>query len=126
MFFDNILVYSRNLVDHILHLRAILEVLRQHSLYAKTSKCRFAMHEVDYLGHIIFGFGIKADPLESIVEWLIPKSLKALREFLGFTGYYKKFIKNYGSVAAPLTILLKKDCFQWSEEASKAFQKFCY
>ncbi|XP_042958052.1 uncharacterized protein LOC122293563 [Carya illinoinensis] len=109
VFFDEILIYSKNLRDHVSHLRAVLHVLKQHTLYAKMSKCRFAMHEVDYLGHIISAEGVKADSskLVSMVEWPIPKSLKALRGFLGLTGYYRKFIKDYGSIAAPLTAFKK-------------------
>jgi hypothetical protein len=110
MFFDDILVYSSNIQVHSRHLKITLEVLRVHQLFAKKSKCRFGCSEIEYLGHLISAEGVKADgkKLSAMVEWLKPKSLKALRGFLGLTGHYRKFIRGYRSVAAPLTDLLKK------------------
>lgn len=123
VFFDDILVYSKSVEEHAGHLKVVLEVLRQHQLYAKASKCVFSCLEVEYLGHVISKEGVKADPLKisAIMEWPEPKNPKALRGFLGLTGYYKKFVKGYGSIAAPLTTLLKKNSFKWNEEASQAF-----
>uniref|UniRef100_A0A2N9HGX7 Reverse transcriptase n=1 Tax=Fagus sylvatica TaxID=28930 RepID=A0A2N9HGX7_FAGSY len=125
VFFDDILVYSKGLEEHIGHLKTVLQILALHHLYAKMSKCVFGTSEVDYLGHIISGEGVKTDPkkIAAMVDWPIPKSLKALRGFLGLTGYYRKFIKGYGQIASPLTALLKKDAFLWSDKAEKAFEE---
>ncbi|KAF5480389.1 hypothetical protein F2P56_001144 [Juglans regia] len=109
--------------EHVGHLREVLNMLKQHCMFAKKSKCRFAVNEVDYLGHIINDKGVMGDPSKvvSMVEWPEPKNVKALRGFLGLTGYYQKFIQNYDLIAAPLTSLLKKNDFSWNPEASKAF-----
>jgi len=76
------------------------------------------------LGHIISGEGVKVDPkkIHSILDWPIPKSITSLRGFLGLTGYYQKFVRNYARIAAPLTELLKKGSFKWNEEANKAIE----
>ncbi|XP_042964611.1 uncharacterized protein LOC122298826 [Carya illinoinensis] len=124
VFFDDILVYSKTLEDHLKHVHTVLSILRQHTLYAKRSKCKFGVHEIEYLGHIISGKGVQTDSSKTaaMVEWPIPKTLKSLRGFLGLTGYYRKFIKGYGSIAAPLTELLKKNSFCWNEKAAVAFE----
>jgi hypothetical protein len=125
VFFDDILVYSKGLEEHTTHLKTVLQILALHQLYTKMNKCVFATSEVEYLGHIISGEGVKTDPkkIAAMVDWPIPKSLKALRDFLGLTGYYRKFIKGYGQIASPLTSLLKKDAFLWSDKAEKAFEE---
>ena len=124
VFFDDILVYSRDMATHVLHLRSVLQVLLDHKLLAKRSKCTFACSKVEYLGHIISGHGGKTNPkkTQAMLDWPTPKTVKALRGFLGLTSYYKKFIKGYGSIAAPLTNLLKNDAFEWTKQANQAFQ----
>ena len=123
VFFDDILIYSKSWADHLRHLRAVLTELRRHILFVKRSKCAFGVSSVAYLGHIISEAGVAMDPakVQAIHDWPVPRSARAVRGFLGLTGYYRKFIHNYGSIAAPLTILLKKDGFSWGEEAAAAF-----
>lgn len=124
VFFDDILVYSQDHHTHLNHLQIVLNILKSNQLVVNIKKCVFGQRELDYLGHIISGEGVKADPkkIECMVKWPRPKDLKALRGFLGLTGYYRKFVRDYGKLAAPLTDLLKKDSFKWGEAAQQAFE----
>ncbi|KAF5443243.1 hypothetical protein F2P56_035816, partial [Juglans regia] len=125
VFFDDILVYSTTMEQHIDHLKLVLQTLFSHSLFAKLSKCQFGVAEVDCLGHIVSGVGVKADPkkVTTMVDWPTPVNTKALRGFLGLMGYYRKFIRGYGLIAAPLTALLRKNSFKWDDKANEAFLK---
>jgi len=123
VFFDDILIYSTTLEEHQHHLTVVLNILKNHQLFAKKSKCSFGCQEIEYLGHLISKNGVRADPkkIESMLNWPFPSTLKSLRGFLGLTGYYRKFIKGYGSIAAPLTSLLRKNSFEWTPTAKEAF-----
>jgi hypothetical protein len=125
VFFDDILIYSKNFTDHLKHLKLVMEIVKTHQLYVKLSKCAFGKQEVEYLGHLISEEGVKADPekITAMTNWPIPKTPKALRGFLGLTGYYRKFVQGYGGIAGPLTSLLKKESFQWNEGANIAFNR---
>jgi hypothetical protein len=117
------LIYSRNIHDHLLHLRLILDLLASHHFVAKLSKCVFAVDTIDYLGHVISNKGVKPDndKIQAILSWPTPRSLTTLRGFLGLTGFYRHFVRNYASLAAPLTDLLRSTRFTWNSEAEAAF-----
>ncbi|GJS32512.1 retrotransposon-related protein [Tanacetum coccineum] len=123
VFFDDILIYSKSEEEHWGHLRTVLQIMQQHTLFAKESKCTFAANKMEYLGHIISDKGVSTDPtkIQATKHWPIPQTDKQLRGFLGLTGYYKKFIKNYAWISKPLTNLLKMGAFVWSQEAQEAF-----
>lgn len=114
VFFDDILIYSRNMKEHLEHLQLVLQALQSNQLFAKLSKCSFAQPQVEYLGHVIRGDGVAIDPtkIEAIVQWPAPENVTQLRSFLGLTGYYRRFIQNYGYICKPLYLSLKKDNFQ--------------
>lgn len=124
VFFDDILVSSSDLNSHKEHVQKVLQVLRENQLFAKRNKCSFGTEKVEYLGHIITKEGVATDPqkVEAMKSWPSPKTVIQLRGFLGLTGYYRKFIKNYGIITKPLTNLLKKNAFDWNIEAEEAFQ----
>ncbi|KAL0545305.1 hypothetical protein IC582_015183 [Cucumis melo] len=102
IFFDDILIYSKNEKDHIEHIE-----------------------KVEYLGHIISGEGVEVDSekIKAVADWPCPTNIREVRGFLGLTGYYRRFVQHYGSIAAPLTQLLKKGGFKWNEDAEESFRK---
>lgn len=124
VFFDDILVYSTTWTSHLQHLKEVLSLMRQHTLYAKLSKCCFGFTTVDYLGHTISQEGVHMDKskVRAVLDWPLPQNLKQLRGFLGLSGYYRRFIKNYATLVAPLTALLKKDAYEWNKPATDAFK----
>lgn len=125
VFFDDILIYSVSLEDHVNHLQIVFDVLRANRLFAKQSKCRFAQASIEYLGHVISGKGVRTDraKVAAMINWPPPKSIKELRGFLGLTGYYRRFIKNFALISQPLTHLLKKGAFEWNENSTKSFEE---
>jgi len=124
VYFYDILIYSKSFEDHLTHLHNVLLVMRANALYAKKSKCYFGVSRVEYLGHFITSEGISTYPAKVAVvrQWPLPQSLWQLRGFLGLAGYYRRFVCRYGTIAKPLTDMLKKDNFYWSQEAKLAFQ----
>jgi hypothetical protein len=123
VFFDDILIYNTSWANHLRHLRVVLNTLCQHRLFVKRSKCSFGVDSIAYLGHVISAASVAMDPtkVQAIHDWPQPRSARAVRGFLGLASYYRKFVHNYGGIAAPLTALLKKEGFVWSDEATAAF-----
>jgi hypothetical protein len=104
------------------HVKQVFQTLREHKLFLKQSKCSFGEESVVYLGHVITDAGVAMDPakITAVETRPRPRTLRALRGFLGLTGYYRKFIAGYGEIVAPLTTLMK-EAFRWSEAAEEAF-----
>ena len=126
IYLDDILIYSKTEKEHIIHVRKVLDILRQHKLYAKISKCEFFKEQVEYLGHFISKDGISVDKrkIEVIQNWPIPTNISELRSFLGLASYYRKFVPNFSTIASSLTQLLHKDQkYQWKDEHEKAFKE---
>jgi hypothetical protein len=128
VFFDDILIYSKTWPSHLSHVNQVLHLLSNNQLFLKQSKCAFGASKMEYLGHIVGKDGVRVDckKNESIQDWPCPKNLKNLRDFLGLIGYYRKFVQNYGKIAAPLTSLLKNNSFTWNSTADHAFQALKY
>lgn len=117
------MVYSNDLESHLIHLEEVLNLLHSHKLYVKLSKCTFAQPTVQYLGHTISAQGVAMDAskVQCILDWPQPQSTKALRGFLGLTGYYRRFVKHYGMISKPLNDMLKSGNFIWTPESESAF-----
>ncbi|PNX98954.1 retrotransposon-related protein, partial [Trifolium pratense] len=124
VFFDDILVYSPTLTDHLSHLEQVFHKLVTGEFFLKFSKCLFAQQTLEYLGHMVSSTGVFPEPskIQAILDWPRPKTITELRGFLGLTGFYRKFIKGYASIALPLTSLLRKDAFIWNDLSTQAFQ----
>lgn len=104
VFLDDLIVFSKTLEEHERRLLQVLTRLREYGLKLSPEKCRFFQTSVKYLGHIVSERGVKTDPekIEAIKTWPRPKTLKELRSFLGFSGYYRRFIKDYSQIVKPL------------------------
>lgn len=115
VFFNNILIYSKTLEDHLPHLDQTFQVLEEGKFFLKMSKCSFAQQKNEYLGHLVLEQGVKPfnEKVLPIQQWQVPWSFKALRGFLGLTGFYCWFIKGYASIITPLTQLLMKPHLKW-------------
>jgi hypothetical protein len=125
VFIDDILIYSKDKEEHAKHLRIALQILREHQLYAKFSKCEFWLDQVEFLGHVISKEGIAVNPskVASVLEWESPKNVKQIRGFLGMAGYYRRFIEGFSKIAGPMTKLLRKNTlFVWTDECEASFQ----
>lgn len=105
VFFDDILIYSEDFEQHLNHVRLVLELLLKDSWQIKLSKCSFAQNQLTYLGHVISASGVATDPakIQAVANWSSPTSIKDLRSFLGLAGYYRRFVRNFGLLAKPLT-----------------------
>lgn len=134
LFLDDIVVFSSTWEEHIQRLEAVFQRLKDYGLKLKPSKCEFFKPEVRYLGHIVSEQGVQTDPekVAAVLNWPTPTSVKDVQRFLGFIGFYRRFIKGFSSLARPLNELLKghgglkkktKVEFKWGELQSAAFIK---
>ena len=101
VFVDDILIYSKYEEEHETHLRIVLQVLRDHQLYAKFSKCEFWLIKVKFLGHVVSTSGVSVDleKVEAVMSWERPKLVFEIHSFLGLVGYYKRFIEDFVSLS---------------------------
>ena len=143
IYLDDIIIFSSTFEEHLKRLQAVFKNLKKHNLKLKPSKCEFLKESVTYLGHVVSAAGIHVDPAktEAVRSWPIPKSTKDVRKFLGFTGYYQRFVKGYAAIARPLNDLLighptnpqaktkasvKANPFKWGPEQQTSFNTIIY
>ncbi|KAL0173996.1 hypothetical protein M9458_029964, partial [Cirrhinus mrigala] len=127
VYIDDILIFSNSFAEHGQHIRAVLQRLIQHKLYAKEEKCQFHQQSIAFLGYVISPEGVAMDDskVNAVRDWPRPKTLKELQRFLGFSNFYRRFIRNFSTVAAPLTSMVKRGKVRltWSPDAVQAFHE---
>uniref|UniRef100_A0A4W5RP12 ribonuclease H n=1 Tax=Hucho hucho TaxID=62062 RepID=A0A4W5RP12_9TELE len=126
VYLDDILIFSSSLQEHVQHVRRVLQRLLENGLFVKAEKCIFHAQSVPFLGYIVSTEGIRMDPdkVKAVVDWPSPDSRKALQRFLGFANFYRRFIRNFSQIVAPLTALTSpRIMFRWSDTAEAAFAK---
>ena len=119
VYLDDILVFSQNAEEHYVHVRDVLQRLRDNQLYAKLEKCSFSTTSVEFLGYVITPEGLSMDEskVKTVKEWATPSTMKDIQSFLGFANFYRRFIAGFSAITRPLTYLTRKDVpFDWSEE----------
>lgn len=125
IYLDGILIFSTSMEDHVKHLRTVLEVLQQHKLFAKRSKCTFMANELVFLGYKICEGKIYPDPekVSCIQRLCRPHSLTEVKAFLGIVNFYRKFIQDCAEKSSPLTDLLRGNAaFKWGSREEEAFE----
>ena len=123
VYFDDILIYSRTQKDHLDHLNQVCLALRENNLFANLKKCDFFTHRVIFLGFVVTPDRVSADPkkIKSIVEWPVPKSVHEVRSFHGLATFYRRFIRGFSTIVAPITDCFRKGQFEWTKAADRAF-----
>ncbi len=124
VYFDDILVYSKTLNEHVEHLRMVFNVLKEEQLYANLQKCTFCMESVVFLGFVVSSNGISVDmdKVRAIRDWPTPRNANEVRSFHGLASFYRRFVQNFNTIDAPLNELVKKNItFRWTDLHEKAF-----
>ncbi len=125
IYLDDILIMSKTKAEHRRVAREVLKILQKNKLFLKAEKCEFETLETEYLGVIISEGSIRMDPVKiaGIAAWPVPVKKVQLQSFLGFTNFYRRFIKGYSKVVKPMTQLTGNDPWKWGEVQQKAFEE---
>lgn len=151
VFLDDLIIFSKTLEEHESRLMRVLTCLKEYGLKLSLEKCKFFQTSVRYLGHVVSDNGVETDTekIEALKTWPIPKNLKELRSFLGFSGYYRRFIKDYAAIVRLLNDLthvypplrksskvkVKSDQYhdprqpfesRWTCDCQRAFETVCH
>ena len=129
VYFDDILVYSKTHEEHVEHLKSVLDVLRKEKLFANLKKCIFCTDKLVFLGFVVSAQGIQVDEekIRAIQEWPSPTSIGEVRSFHGLASFYRRFVPQFSSIAAPMTEVIKKNAeFKWGKAQEDAFQLLKY
>src|SRR5882724_9448702 len=125
IYLDDILIFSESLEEHRVHVRRVLERLREYDLHSKPEKCLFHTQKIEYLGFMVTPTGISMDTTktDAVSIWPTPTNLKAVQGFLGFANFYRRFIVGFSDIVIPLICLTCKDTpFTWVPDHTEAFE----
>ena len=125
-YLDDVLVYSASFEQHLTQLQEVFDRLMAAKLKLHPSKCSFARHSVKFLGHVISpeGIAVDEDKVKVVRTYPTPRTVRDVRAWLGYSGYYRRFVKGYSKIAAPLHELLKKENeFNWTKQCDDAFEQ---
>lgn len=131
VYFDDILIYSKTRDEHLGHLHKVLQVLQENQLYVNLKKCTFCTNKLLFLGFVVGEDGIQVDEakVSAIKDWPVPKSVTEVRSFHGLATFYRRFVRDFSTITAPITECLKKGKFQWGPEQDESFalikEKLC-
>ncbi|XP_035834279.1 uncharacterized protein LOC110883263 [Helianthus annuus] len=125
VYFDDILVFSRTENDHQSHLQQLFEVLAHEKLYGNFEKCEFFTNQVTFLGYLVSEQGIQVDEIkvQAIRDWPTPQSIQQVRSFHGLASFYRRFVKDFSTLVAPMTEITKLKQFSWNPQAQAAFEE---
>src|SRR6267154_942659 len=126
VYLDDIILFSDTIEEHFARMRILLDRLRRANLKLKPSKCHLLQRRVNFLGHVISEGSIATDPekIEQVRTWPRPRDVTEVRSFIGLASYYRRFIKDFGQIAAPLHALTGKHSrFCWTEACEVAFEE---
>ncbi|GJP83677.1 hypothetical protein CLOP_g14034 [Closterium sp. NIES-67] len=125
VYLDDILIYTRDMKQHVEQLRRVFDILRWECFYIKLSKSEFTLKKVQFLGHMVSAQGVHGDPkkIEVVRTWKTPENVKELQQFLGFANNYNRFVPQYAQIAAPLTNLMKNMPYQWESKHQEAMEQ---
>jgi len=140
VFLDDILIYSRTFDEHLVRIKHVLEKVQESGMKLNPKKCKFCQSKVKYLGHIVSANGVETDPekVDKVANWPVPTNVDETRSFVSFAGYYRRFVKDFASIAKPLTDLFsgirnhkkrRKGCrskpivpWEWGPEQQQSFE----
>lgn len=125
LFLDDVLVYSKTIEEHKIHLRRLFEILKANKLYAKRSKCHIEVQEVEFfLGFNISQDGVKMQTrlLDAMLDWPMPKSWQDVQRFLGLANFYSRFVKDFARIFQPISDLVRKKYFVWGKAQNESFE----
>ena len=126
IYIDDIIIFSKSVEEHLSHLEEVFRRLRQANVKLNPKKCNVVKQKVEYLGHVVTPDGISPNPdkVRVVQEFPTPSNFKELRNFLGLANYYRRFVKGFSHIAAPLNALTRKGVsFKWSEQCALTFDK---